>query len=93
MKYGVTGLGIALGVVATVVLGATLAEAAVTKNKLASNALSSTRLEAELAPAVMLSTPDGRDVYSYIVGCALPGSMTIEATVPGVPDSASPDTN
>ena len=56
-------------------------------NKLASNALSSTRLAANQATAEILATPDGRDVYSYIVGCALSDSTTIEATVPGAPDT------
>jgi hypothetical protein len=61
-------------------------------NRLAQNALSSTRLEADLATAEILSTPDGREVYSYIISCALPESMTIEATIPGAQDTAPPDT-
>ncbi len=31
----------------------------------------------------LLSTPEGRDVYSYIVSCALPAGVTIVATVDG----------
>jgi hypothetical protein len=31
----------------------------------------------------MLSTAEGRDVFSYIVSCALPGDVTIVATVEG----------
>src|SRR5262245_20826266 len=62
-------------------------------NKLAANALSATRLEAVEATEEMLSTADGREVYSYIVGCALDASMTIEAAAPGAPDSVPPQTN
>lgn len=62
-------------------------------NRLATNALSSTRLEANMATAELLATADGRDVYSYLISCALPEGMTIEATIPGAPDSAPPITN
>ena len=73
-------------------LAGNLAHATETRNKLASNklaanALSSTRLEADLETPDFLSTEDGREVYSYIIGCALPDSMTIEITVPGVVNS------
>ena len=95
---GVIKFTVGLALIATIALGTTQAQAAVTRNrlaanklasnKLAANALSSTRLEADLATAELLSTTDGRDVYSYIIGCALPESMTIEATVPGAPDTA-----
>ncbi len=61
-------------------------------NRLAGNALSSTRLEALQDTAQILETPEGRDVYSYIISCALPGDITIEADVPGAPDTAPPDT-
>src|SRR4026208_562984 len=64
-----------------------LASNKLASNKLASNALSSTRLAANQATAEILTTPDGRDVYSYIIGCALSDSTTIEATVPGAPDT------
>jgi hypothetical protein len=70
-----------------------LASNRLASNRLASNALSSTRLKANENTAQMLSTEDGRDVYSYIIGCALPDGMTIEATVPGAPDSSPPATN
>jgi hypothetical protein len=40
----------------------------------------------------MLSTPDGRDVFSYIIECALPELTSIEAIVPGAPDTDAPDT-
>jgi len=62
------------------------------QNRLAQNALSSTRLEANLATAEMLATEGGRDVYSYIISCALPEGITIEAAVPGAPDTAPPAT-
>jgi hypothetical protein len=62
-------------------------------NRLAGNSLSSTRLEALEATADMLKTEDGREVYSYMVGCALEEGMTIEATVPSAPDVRPPDFN
>lgn len=62
-------------------------------NRLATNALSSNRLEANAASADILVTADGRDVYSYLIGCALPEGVTIEAEVPGAPDSNPPETN
>jgi hypothetical protein len=61
-------------------------------NRLAGNSLSSTRLEALEATAEILETEEGRDVYSYIVSCALPAEITIEADVPGAPDTAPPAT-
>jgi|KBSSwiStaDraftv2_1062776.scaffolds.fasta_scaffold03141_12 hypothetical protein len=69
-----------------------LASNKLASNKLASNALSSTRLEASLATAEIVSTADGREVFSYIVSCALPDSLTIEVAVPDAPDSAPPET-
>ena len=69
-----------------------LAQNRLAQNRLAQNALSSTRLEADLTTAEILSTPDGREVYSYAIGCALPDAMTIEATIPGAPNTAPPDT-
>jgi hypothetical protein len=62
-------------------------------NRLAGNALSSNRLEANPATAEILATADGRDVYSYLVGCALAEGVAIEATIPDAPDSAPPETN
>ena len=62
-------------------------------NRLATNALSSNRLEADMATADLLATADGRDVYSYLISCALPAEVTIEATIAGAPDSSPPDTN
>ncbi len=40
-------------------------------NRLATNALSSTRLEAAEAANELLSTVEGRDLFSYLMGCAL----------------------
>jgi hypothetical protein len=62
-------------------------------NRLAGNSLSSTRLVALAETAAMLNDEEGREVYSYMVSCALPYPMTIEAEVPGAPDTAPPDTN
>jgi len=64
-----------------------LASNKLASNKLASNALSSTRLEANLATAELLSTEDGREVYSYIISCALPAEITLVAEVPDAPDT------
>ena len=33
-----------------------------------------------------------REVYSYIIRCALPFELTIQAAAPGVPDTGPPDT-
>ncbi len=62
-------------------------------NRLATNALSSSRLEASAETAALLASADGRDVYSYLISCALPEGTTIEATIPGAPDTAPPGTN
>lgn len=56
-------------------------------NRLAGNSLDSTRLVALEATAEILSTEEGRDVYSYVVSCALPEGVTIEADVPGAADT------
>src|SRR5262245_16012580 len=56
-------------------------------NRLAANALSSTKLEANTATAEILATEDGRDVYAYLVSCALPDGVSIQAVVPGAADS------
>jgi hypothetical protein len=68
-----------------------LASNKLASNKLASNALSSTSLEANMATAELLATEDGRLVYSYLISCAIPEGMTIQATVPDVPNTL-PDT-
>lgn len=61
-------------------------------NKLAASKISENRLEAASGAAKMLSTEDGREVYSYIINCALPEGKEIDATVPGATDTAPPDT-
>ncbi len=61
-------------------------------NKLATRKLSENHLEANLVAAKMLSTADGREVYSYIINCALPEGKEIEAITSGAPDTAPPDT-
>lgn len=60
-------------------------------NRIAANKLSSDRLEANPDTAELLETADGREVYSYMMSCALPAGKTIEATIPGAPDIAPPD--
>jgi hypothetical protein len=62
-------------------------------NRLATNALSSTRLEATEAASELLSTAEGRDLFSYLMGCALPPGTAIEATIPGAADTGAPDSN
>jgi hypothetical protein len=62
-------------------------------NRLATNALSGSALEASPESAEMLATAEGRDVYSYLVSCALPDGVNIEATVPGAADTAPPESN
>lgn len=62
-------------------------------NRLATNSLSSNRLSANMATADLLATADGREVYSYLISCALPAGVSIAATITGAPDSAPPDTN
>lgn len=66
-------------------------------NRLAANALAgeklvTVRLQANGDTAEMLGTADGREVYSYVISCALGEHTTIEADVAGAPDTAPPDT-
>jgi len=58
-------------------------------NRLATNSLSSTRLQASLETSEILATADGREVFSYLMSCALPSGMTIEADVPGAADTGA----
>jgi hypothetical protein len=69
-----------------------LASNKLASNKLASNALSSTSLEANVATADLLATADGRDVYAYLINCALPQGVSIQANLPDAPDTAPPST-
>lgn len=58
-------------------------------NRLASNRLSSNRLASNrlavnaIGAGALLATSDGRDVLSYLVSCALPANITLQATVGG----------
>lgn len=56
-------------------------------NRLAGNRLAGNRLAALDETAGILTTEEGRDVYSYIVSCALPEGVTIEADVPDAEDT------
>ncbi len=70
-----------------------LASNKLASNKLASNKLASNKLAVNMLGAGdLLSTSDGRDVFSYIVSCAIPDGITLEANVPGAPD-VDPNTN
>lgn len=56
----------------------------VSANKLASLRLSNHRLTVNLNSAgPMLATADGREVFAFLVSCALPADITLEATVGG----------
>jgi hypothetical protein len=61
-------------------------------NSLAGERLATTRLEASPETAEILNTPDGREVYSYIVNCALRKGTVIEADIADAADTAPPDT-
>jgi hypothetical protein len=62
-------------------------------NRLAANRLSSNRLAANgLGTGDLLSTPDGRNVLSYVIGCALPAGETLVAPQSGAP-ACSVDTD
>jgi hypothetical protein len=54
-------------------------------NRLATNSLST--LVALEETSEILADEEGRDVYSYIVGCALPEGTVIHAEIPGANDS------
>jgi hypothetical protein len=76
-----------------------LASNRLASNRLASNRLASNRLASNSLSYValaetsdLLQTAEGRDVYSYIVSCALPEGVTIEADITGAGDSAPPAT-
>jgi hypothetical protein len=60
-------------------------------NRLAGNALSSTSFTALDETDEILNTADGREVYYYIVSCALPETITIEADIdPSLPLQDTP---
>jgi len=53
-------------------------------NRLSANRLSANRLTVNLQSAGnLLSTQDGRELFSFVVACALPDDITLEATVAG----------
>jgi hypothetical protein len=56
-------------------------------NRLATNALTTGALAADPSADELLSTSEGRDLYAYVVECALPAGTDIQATVPGAPDT------
>ena len=58
-----------------------LASNRLASNRLASNSLSTLALNANPETSDILQTPDGRDVYSYVVSCALPDGTTISADI------------
>ena len=61
-------------------------------NQLAGTALSRDRLTVKMPEAAdLLSTSDGRTVYSYLVSCAVPSNITLEVDLPGVPDTTPDD--
>src|SRR5688500_7432400 len=64
-----------------------LASNRLASNRLASNRLASNRLASNSLTADILETEAGRDVYSYIISCALPEGMTIEAEVEDAADT------
>jgi hypothetical protein len=68
-----------------------LASNRLASNRLASNRLASNRLASNSLTAQILQTVEGRDVYSYIISCALPDGMTIEAQVPGAANTDPDD--
>jgi hypothetical protein len=54
-------------------------------NRIGSNRIGSNRIGVNLVDgAPLLSTEEGRDVFSYLVSCAFPSDLTLEATVDGV---------
>jgi hypothetical protein len=64
-----------------------LASNRLASNRLASNRLSANHLEATEDAAELLATADGRELYFYLMSCALPPDLSIQANVPGAPDS------
>jgi hypothetical protein len=53
-------------------------------NRLSANRLSANRLAVNLeAAGILLSTEDGRELFSFIVSCALPNGISLDATIGG----------
>lgn len=60
-----------------------LAANKVTANKLAANKLTANKLAVNMrAAGDLLATPDGREVFSFLVSCALPEDQILVATLP-----------
>ena len=58
-------------------------QAATTNNKISANKISANKLSVNIeAAGDLLSTPDGQEVFSFLVSCALPDTVTLEATLP-----------
>ena len=56
----------------------------ITANRITANRITANRITANmLAAGELLSTADGRDLFTYIVSCAIPDGETLEATVDG----------
>ena len=65
-----------------------LASNRLASNRLASNRLASNGLTADMeSSGEILSTPEGRELYAYMMSCALRAGVDIHATIPGAPDS------
>ena len=67
-----------------------LAQNRLAQNRLAQNSLNSTSVEALHETARILETEGGRELYSYLINCALEEGTTVEATVPTATDTAPP---
>jgi len=70
-----------------------LASNRLASNRLASNAISATTLLANLEDAQILENAEGRDVYSYLISCALPFDQSVVADLNYLGASAPADTN
>jgi hypothetical protein len=81
-----------LVVLAAMSMHATETTNRIAANRIAANRISANRLEANPDTADMLQTEDGREVYSYMMSCALREGAFIEASIPNAPDTAPPDT-
>lgn len=66
-----------------------LAQNRLAQNRLAQNSLSSTRLVALEETKRILETEGGREMYAYLVNCALSSGTTMEAEVPTANDTAA----
>ena len=69
-----------------------LAQNRLAQNRLAQNALSSSTLEASEASHELLATLEGRELFAYMVSCALPAEVSIQALLSTAPNTAPPDT-